>query len=119
MGLKVSTKLRYLDRLPLYGVEKPYQCTIPIWHVPGVSQSNISTSEHDVIVHDISDHKEAFSADVHGFEVQPFLTNLSNEDLASNETIETEYFNECRAFLKQSFGAEEVFIFDYVVCAGR
>lgn len=115
MGLRIEAKLKYLDRLALYSVEKPYQCTIPIWHISGVSQSNISTSEHDVTIDDISDHRDEFSVDVQGFEVQPFPTQLTNQDLASDEIIETRYLEECEHFLKQSFAAAEVYIFDYVV----
>ena len=115
MEMKVAAKLKYLDHLALYNVEKPYQCTIPIWHVPGASQSNISTSEHDVVVHDFSDSRDSFSVDVQGFEVQPFSTNLTNQDLASHTTVMTKYFEECEIFLKQNYGATEVFIFDHVV----
>ncbi len=117
MTSATEAQLRYLDPLPLYRHQKPYQCTIPIWHIKGAQQSNLSTSEHRVLVHDFSQRQRDFELDLQGFECRSLPTNLSRADFNHAHTIETTYFEECTQHLKDHFGAQEVFIFDHVVRA--
>jgi hypothetical protein len=114
MPIEYQEALHFIDDRPLYKVEKPFMCTIPIRHIPNVQPTNVQTSLHDVTMKNIRECDENFSLDVHGFRVENWPTEMSPSVFSDNSAIEKLYYRECEEFLK-SLDIKRVFIFDHVV----
>lgn len=110
-----TAKLLYLDDLDLYKTEKPYQCTIAPWHIPGASDSNVSTSDHVVEINDMRPVLGGFALDVHGFEARNMVSGLSTQQLQHQDTVMRLYYRECETFLLQILGAHTARVFDMTV----
>ncbi|KAL7959091.1 hypothetical protein V8C34DRAFT_280886 [Trichoderma compactum] len=106
--------IRYLDRHELYKTQKPYEVTFSPVHVkyPGAKRTNLHLSAWPVEVSDFSTHKESFSTDVQGFEMDHFSTSLSLSSFSDLDTNKLRYHEEAIEYLKRKFNAERVFIFD-------
>ncbi|KAH0564994.1 hypothetical protein GP486_001609 [Trichoglossum hirsutum] len=110
-------QIGYLDPLPLYRTEKPFMCTIPMWYVPNARQTNFSSTLHTCEIKDIRGAEFEFQLDVHGFQIEHYSTEMSAIDFDKENVIREKYYEECKRFLCNRFGAEKVFIFDYMVSA--
>lgn len=117
MTTTYSTKgaLGYLDRLELYGTEKPYASAIIPWNTPSAQVSNLSISYHGFNIRDMRCCPEKFSTDIHGFELGVFPTSLTDEELRDQKSLRQKYFPEAEEFLKKRYDAELVHIFDATV----
>ena len=109
------SRMYYIAPLPLYREEKPFFLNIPVHHIAGARQTNVTHTDRQVTFTDIRSHKHLFSLDINGFEISRMTTNLSYEDFANPKTIVTKYFDEVKTILGLATGAELILPWDYQV----
>ena len=115
--LRYNASIFYTKPGPLYDNEKPYFMNIPLdssW-TPKLKQTNVSYTRKTVAVTDIRGHENTFNLDRHGCQLGRLATQLSYDDFASTEAIISRYYEEVKAFLKNSTGAVDVLPFDFQV----
>jgi hypothetical protein len=116
-ALRIS--LTYLDDLPQYELEKPYEVWVPV--VGDVPKSNCHfTEHHDIPVHNIRDYdNSAFTLDTSGFQ---YLSHESHHLPDSKVLTGPEgeqsvipYLEETAQLVKDILQAKKVFTYDWRV----
>lgn len=110
-----KTSIFYLEPLKIYDEEKPYFLNIPVTHIPGASQTNVSYTRRMVSITDIRGHESLFSLDKTGFEVGNLISKVPYEGFTSESEIIGTYYEETKELLKKHTGATHVMPFDYQV----
>jgi hypothetical protein len=102
----VKASLEFLQRLPLYEVEKPYWCFVS--PQSGIDpdqerQDNLEFEHHsDIVINDIRDRINDYKIGDCGFEVLSHETNIT--DFKTEDNIE-DYRKETEDLLKETLGA--------------
>jgi hypothetical protein len=109
-----KAEIQFLQWQPLYEHEKPFQLFLDIPpEAPDQRKTNLVFEPKDVLVQNIRKQEANFSLDINGFMVR----NLQGfHDLASLESITSEYLPAVEKLLKQEVeGADKVVFFDWRV----
>lgn len=113
----VDAELDYLQRLPLYQQEKPFQLFVPIHERDQDARStNLEFEKRTQTFVDIRDRVNDFSLDSHGFQVETSPSRLNAQSFGDQSLIKNEYLPEVENLLKLVGNSDDrVFIFDWRV----
>lgn len=111
----VEAHIEYLQRLPLYQQEKPFQLFVPIDEQDQDARStNLAFEQKKQTFVDIRERVNEFSLDLHGFQIQAVPKTFDSQLFKSRQSVEKEYLPEIERLLKGlGDGCDRVFIFDW------
>lgn len=113
----VDADVEYLQRLPLYQQEKPFQLFVPIDERDRDARStNLSFEKKTQTFVDIRERVGEFSLDSHGFQVETVPSKVHPQSFRKRELVEREYLPEVERLLKGAGNpCDKIFIFDWRV----
>lgn len=113
----VDAEVDYLQRLPLYQHEKPFQLFVPIHERDQDARStNLEFEKRMQTFVDIRDRVNEFSLDSHGFQVETSPSRLNAQSFRDQNLIKDEYLPEVENLLKLVGNSHDrIFIFDWRV----
>lgn len=119
----IESHMYYLERLPLYDVEKPYSMR----YMPedGIPQSNYTKIKCPITVQSMRGPGSGpFLIDECGFQVEKLHSGLSYDEFWDNQRVQQVYIEEVKQVLKKVLGAKYVHVLDYAVsvqcsCLGK
>ncbi|CCF32719.1 methyltransferase CmcJ [Colletotrichum higginsianum] len=111
----VEAEVDYLQRLPLYQREKPFQLFVPIHERDQDARStNLAFEKKTQTFVDMRGRTGEFSLDTHGFQVETVPNKLAPHFFRDREVVEREYLPEVEGLLRGvGGGCDRVFIFDW------
>ncbi|TQN67705.1 Aspirochlorine biosynthesis protein N [Colletotrichum shisoi] len=93
----VEAEVDYLQRLPLYQREKPFQLFVPIHERDQDGRStNLAFEKKTQTFVDMRGRTGEFSLDTHGFQVETVANKLAPHFFRDQEAVEREYLPELR-----------------------
>ena len=116
--MEISCRIGYLRRLDLYkskSGEKPFSLNVPVYHIPGATQSNVEYGWEDMSVMDIRGAESQFLLDTHGFEIVQQKLPYTYYDFEDTSVITRTYTKFMESWMRERFQADEVLIFDHQV----
>lgn len=113
----VEAEVDYLQRLPLYQREKPFQLFVPICEIdPDARSTNLAFEKKTQTFVDIRERVDDFSLDSNGFQVQTSPSKLDPQSFGDRRLIEDNYLPEIEKLLNGlGSNIDRVFIFDWRV----
>jgi hypothetical protein len=100
----------YLAPLELYEIEKPFFSQLPCG--TQLPRTNLVERSYPVEIRDICGKESLFKLDEAGFQFMQFPSKISDW---TDENVQSEYLPDLSAWLKEYFGCEKVFIYNYNV----
>jgi hypothetical protein len=113
----VTASFEYLQKLPLYQMEKPFRV---YYEIPksAVDQrrTNLEFETKTFNVEDIRPVSSNFSLDRHGFAVKDFYSSLSMDDFNDKAIVEARFFPEVEILMRSEISnINAVHFFDWRV----
>ena len=110
----ITSSMWYLERLPLYDVEKPY--TMRYEPEEGIPQTNFKKVQHPMVVRSMREPGAGpFLLGECGFQLMELKSQLEPEEFWDNEKVQRVYIQEVKEALKRELGAKYVHVLDYAV----
>ncbi|KAK6449910.1 hypothetical protein FP744_10006160 [Trichoderma asperellum] len=113
-GPTIESSMYYLDRVPLYDIEKPYSMRyLPEEDIP---QSNYVKVKHPISVRSMRELGVGpFRIEQCGFQIINIHSKLTYDEFWDNERVQSVYIPEVKQALKLETGAKYVHVLDYAV----
>ncbi|KAJ4177828.1 hypothetical protein NW767_015015 [Fusarium falciforme] len=108
----------YLDRTPLYEVEKPYSMR----YLPeeGIPQTNYKKVKYPLTARSMRRPDVGpFRLNECGFQLVNLDSKLSYDEFWDNKRVQEVYIEEVKDTLKKQLDAKHVFVLDYAVSMGN
>lgn len=113
MSTTVLSETHFLQRDPLYDVEKPYSLRFtPPSTFP---RANIKLEKHTIQITDIRTRTKPLTFLNHGFALLPFTSSMHYADFDDDEIVKRVYLREAANLLRDHLGAEKVQVFEHTV----
>ena len=114
----VIAEIHYLQRLPLYKREKPFQLFVPVdKNGSDPRTTNLEFESRHQRIQDIRHNIASYSLDSHSFEARNSPTTLLPSEFSDARLVESRYFAEVENLLKTIEGGyDKILIYDWRVC---
>lgn len=100
MDESVTSTVKFLKRLPLYSIEKPFKIVFDVSAIPGAQKTNHELESHEVEFTNAQATRQDFTLLTNGFEFHKYATNLTSEDFDHAHIVRGRYYKEVVDFLK-------------------
>jgi hypothetical protein len=100
---QIRASLPYLERSPLYEIEKPYSSNFDVSGFPGARATNHKIQRYNHIVHDIRHQDQRFTLASNGFEHIKAETGINATNCDNADFLSAKCKSDIGVILRQNF----------------